>query len=299
MPSAWLLGLPPRWRRVAPRRPCSIGSRRPSPASGPGFRGDRVQPRLAISQATACGGSRGAGLVLSLKLVAACLGTAGGAAVGLATGVFPAGTGSPEPGHNSARVERRRSRPQQRAAGGGECSGWRQERPGGFLRPGGAGRRSGQPRGHAALGDGRRTGGPAAPGRAHECGPSGGPPSRRPRPDGGPRPKRGGHGPGSRESRFSGDLEAVGITSAARGGAGESNRRPPADLPEQHRPRALTEARRSAEICPARAPPENANRPTVGAVGGEERVLLLPARYVCRQFFPGPAASPRRPGLSD
>ena len=45
----------------------------------------------AISQATACGGARGAGLALSLKLLATCLGTVGGAAVGLATGVLPAG----------------------------------------------------------------------------------------------------------------------------------------------------------------------------------------------------------------
>ncbi len=45
----------------------------------------------AISQVTASGGARGAGLALSLKLLATCLGTVGGAAVGLATGVLPAG----------------------------------------------------------------------------------------------------------------------------------------------------------------------------------------------------------------
>ena len=51
---------------------------------------------VAISQAAAGAGTRGAGLALGLKLLAACLGTAGGAAVGLATGVIPAPTEAPD-----------------------------------------------------------------------------------------------------------------------------------------------------------------------------------------------------------
>jgi RNA polymerase sigma factor (sigma-70 family) len=55
---------------------------------------------VAISGAAAGAGPRGAGLAVGLKLLAACLGTAGGAAVGLATGVF---TTPSEPAEHQAK----------------------------------------------------------------------------------------------------------------------------------------------------------------------------------------------------
>ncbi len=52
---------------------------------------------VAVSGAAAGAGTRGAGVAIGLKVLAACLGTAGGAAVGLATGVIP--TPSEPAGH--------------------------------------------------------------------------------------------------------------------------------------------------------------------------------------------------------
>ena len=67
---------------------------------------------VAVSSAAAGAGTKGAGLAVGLKLLATCLGTAGGAAVGLATGVIPAPI---EPaGHQSEppRVEAVQTRPE-------------------------------------------------------------------------------------------------------------------------------------------------------------------------------------------
>ena len=69
--------------------------------------GRSEQAELAVSQVAAGAGTRGAGLAVGLKLLAACLGTAGGAAVGLATGVIPAPTADvPAAGGRPAHLER-------------------------------------------------------------------------------------------------------------------------------------------------------------------------------------------------
>lgn len=61
----------------------------------------------ALSQVTAAGGTRGAGMAALAKVVALCVGTAGGAAACVATGVVPAPLELGGPQHRAAVVERR------------------------------------------------------------------------------------------------------------------------------------------------------------------------------------------------
>ena len=61
----------------------------------------------ALSQVAASGGARGAGMAALAKAVAVCLGTAGGAAACIATGVVPAPLGIDHPAAKAATIERR------------------------------------------------------------------------------------------------------------------------------------------------------------------------------------------------
>lgn len=71
----------------------------------------------ALSQVAASGGTKGAGLALSAKLLAACVGTAGGAAVCVAAGVIPAPIDLPRHRERAPTIERTADQPARAAFG--------------------------------------------------------------------------------------------------------------------------------------------------------------------------------------
>ena len=79
-----------RWRRRcrSPARSSSVPTT-PSPGSPHRFTGAGATDS-ALSQVAAAGGTRGAGMAALAKVLAICVGTAGGAAACMATGVVPA-----------------------------------------------------------------------------------------------------------------------------------------------------------------------------------------------------------------
>ena len=253
----------------------SLLDRLQSALAGLGSRitGRSAPAEAAITQASACGGSRGAGLALGLKLAATCLGTLGGAAVGLATGVIPGATVAPGDETPPAAIERRASAAERssllaaKRGAGASAAQATSARVAGPRAPGEAGHQRGRPSA-------------AQPARARDTAATAR--GRRRRPAGGPRhlgrrPRRGGLG--AETSRIRGGPQAP-----AQRRAGGGGRRPRSGDPTEPLRAERGRGRRGGRRL---APPEKANRPTRGAVGGEERVLLLPARYVCRQIPPG------------
>ena len=104
-----------RWRRCcrSPAR-CSSASTRRSRASHRGFGGGGGAADSALSQVAAAGGDRGAGMAALAKVLAICVGSAGGAAACVATGVVPAPAGASATATAKAATRRAADRPGRR-----------------------------------------------------------------------------------------------------------------------------------------------------------------------------------------